>query len=58
LCGDHEGNVPWCELRGRRVMSWTKDRLALLDRVGPSPAAFTFRTALPAPEAAAGQTVV
>ena len=30
-----------------------KDRLALLDRVGPSPAAFTFRTAFPAPEAAA-----
>lgn len=29
-----------------------KDRLALLERVGPSPAAFTFRTAFPAPEAA------
>ena len=30
-----------------------KDRLALLERVGPSPAAFTFRTAFPAPEAVA-----
>ena len=29
-----------------------KDRLALLDRIGPSPAAFTFRSAFPAPEAA------
>ena len=29
-----------------------KDRLALLDRIGPSPAAFTFRSAVPAPEAA------
>ena len=28
-----------------------KDRLALLERMGPTPAAFTFRTAFPAPEA-------
>ena len=36
-----------------------KDRLALLERVGPTAAAFTFRTAFPAPDAERrDQTVV
>jgi hypothetical protein len=50
----------WVEAGHRPTIDEAKDRLALLDRVGPSPAAFTFRTAFPAPEAAAGegQTVV
>jgi hypothetical protein len=32
-----------------------KDRLALLERAGPTPAAFTLRTAFPAPDAATGE---
>jgi hypothetical protein len=48
----------WVEAGHLPTVDEAKDRLALLDRVGPSPAALTFRTALPAPEAAAGQTVV
>jgi heme-degrading monooxygenase HmoA len=58
----HEAIVAlwWVEAGHRPTVAEAKDRLALLDRVGPSPAAFTFRTAFPAPEAAAGegQTVV
>jgi hypothetical protein len=45
----------WVEAGHLPTVDEAKDRLALLDRVGPSPAAFTFRTALPAPEAAAGE---
>lgn len=50
----------WVEAGHLPTVDEAKERLALLDRVGPSPAAFTFRTAFPAPEAAAGegQTVV
>jgi hypothetical protein len=50
----------WVEAGHLPTVDEAKDRLALLDRVGPSPAAFTFRTAFPAPEVAAGegQTVV
>jgi len=58
----HEAIVAlwWVEAGHLPTLDEAKDRLALLDRVGPSPAAFTFRTAFPAPEAAAGkgQTVV
>jgi len=50
----------WVEAGYRPTVDEAKDRLARLERVGPSPAAFTFRSAFPAPEAAAeeGQTVV
>ena len=50
----------WVPAGHRPTVDEAKDRLALIDRVGPSPAAFTFRTAFPAPEMAVGegQTVV
>ena len=42
----------WVPVGHVPTVAEAKDRLALLERVGPSPAAFTFRTAFPAPEAA------
>jgi heme-degrading monooxygenase HmoA len=42
----------WVPVGHVPTVAEAKDRLALLDRVGPSPAAFTIRTAFPAPEAA------
>lgn len=50
----------WVPAGHRPTVDEAKDRLALLERVGASPDAFTFRTAFPAPGSATseGQTVV
>jgi hypothetical protein len=39
----------WVRAGHRPPTEEAKDRLALLDRLGPTPSAFTFRTAFPAP---------
>jgi hypothetical protein len=39
----------WVREGHRPTTDEAKDRLALLDRLGPTPSAFTFRTAFPAP---------
>jgi heme-degrading monooxygenase HmoA len=40
----------WVRAGDIPTVAEAKDRLALLERMGPTPAAFTFRTSFPAPE--------
>lgn len=40
----------WVRAGDIPTVAEARDRLALLERMGPTPAAFTFRTSFPAPE--------